>query len=163
MANLILRATKGSALTWSEGDANLEALNNVKLEASNSGTAGQLLSLDQSGFVVWADLPPQPQTTITGIAGYGQRVIDEWSPATYSSAKYFVQITDGADLQVEDISVIYDGTDLSFIEYGQLSNNGLLGTFTFNINGSGNVRMIFVPTGATNMSIRITKTLMFKN
>jgi hypothetical protein len=163
MANIITRAGKGSALTWTEGDANLETLNNVKLEASNSGTAGQILSLDASGFVVWADVPPQQQTSITGIAGYGQRVIDEWDPTTYSSAKYFVQITDGTDIQVEEIAVIYDGTDLSFVEYGQLTNNGLLGNFTFNVNGSGNVRMIFVPTGATNMSIRIVKTLMFKN
>jgi hypothetical protein len=40
MATIVTRAGKGSALTWTEGDANVTNLNNDKLEASGGTLTG---------------------------------------------------------------------------------------------------------------------------
>jgi hypothetical protein len=40
MATIVTRAGKGSALTWTEGDANVTNLNNDKLEASGGTITG---------------------------------------------------------------------------------------------------------------------------
>lgn len=42
MATIYTRATKGSALTWAEGDANIENLNNAKLEDITNESIGDL-------------------------------------------------------------------------------------------------------------------------
>jgi hypothetical protein len=55
--------------------------------------------------------------------------------------------------------MFYDGTNIDFSEYGIITNNGLLGTFTADVSGS-NIRLLFTPNGATSMSIRIARTLM---
>jgi len=49
MATIYTRASKGSALTWTEGDANITNLNTAKLESENSGTTGQLLTKTSTG------------------------------------------------------------------------------------------------------------------
>lgn len=161
MANIITRASKGSALTWDEGDSNLINLNQVKLEASNSGSAGDLLSINQSGFVVWAPAPATglEQKVLANIVGSSEQIIDSWASTSTTSAKYFIQIKDGANIQVQEIIMFYDGTNVYFNEYGQMANNSLLGSFDASVSGS-NVRLLFTPNAANSMSVRIARTLM---
>ena len=49
MTTIVTRAGKGAALTWAEGDANFENLNNAKLESENAGTEGQVLTKTATG------------------------------------------------------------------------------------------------------------------
>lgn len=161
MANIITRASKGAALTWDEGDSNLINLNAVKIEASNAGRAGDVLSIDPDGFVVWTPMPATglEQKLISNIQGTTQQIVDSWSSTTYTTAKYLVQIRDNSKLQVQELLMFYDGTNVYFNEYGQMANQSLLGTFTAGVSGS-NVRLLFTPTGATSMSVRLARTLM---
>ena len=46
MSTIVLRSTKGSALTFAEGDANFTNLNNDKLENINSESVGDLSDVD---------------------------------------------------------------------------------------------------------------------
>lgn len=53
MSTIYTRATKGSALTWTEGDANITNLNNDKIEAVSDDTTPQLGGdLDVAGFKI---------------------------------------------------------------------------------------------------------------
>lgn len=53
MATIVTRAGKGSALTWTEGDANFTNLNNDKIEAVSEDTAPALGgNLDVDGFKI---------------------------------------------------------------------------------------------------------------
>ena len=95
----------------------------------------------------------------TSIAGTDQVQLDSIAYATYDAVKYFIRVRDGSNYHVEEIVMFYDGTNIDFSEYGIITNNGLLGTFTADVSGS-NIRLLFTPNGATSMSIRIARTLM---
>ena len=49
MATIVTRAGKGSPLTHVEVDANFTNLNTAKLESSNAGTSGQVLTSNGAG------------------------------------------------------------------------------------------------------------------
>jgi hypothetical protein len=77
-------------------------------------------------------------TSITTVNTTFATTIDSMPVATYRSAKYQVQITQGTDYQISDVLVVHDGTNAGIIEYGSIATNDYLGTFTAIING-GNV------------------------
>lgn len=83
--------------------------------------------------------------------------IDTFAAATYRSAKYVVQITQGTSYQVSEILVIHDGTNTTMTEYGMMNIGGVLGTFSTNI-VTGNVRLIVTMASATSATINITRT-----
>lgn len=95
----------------------------------------------------------------TGITGTGQVQLDSLDTTAYDTVKYFIRVKDGSDYHVTEIVLFYDGTDININEYGIITNNGLLGTFTADKSGS-NVRLLFTPSGATSMSIRVARQLM---
>jgi hypothetical protein len=84
------------------------------------------------------------------VSGTLIQTADAWPIASYRSAEYLVQLTDTAttSYQISKILVLHDGTNSLITEYAQLNNNGLIGTFTSDIN-SGNVRLRLIPTTAT--------------
>ena len=97
-------------------------------------------------------------TAVPGIA----TIIDSWPITTYRSAKYSVQITDTvtAEYQTSEIAELHDGATVIFNEYGVLFSGGNpLGTFAGNIS-SGAARLIFTPTNANAMNIKVTRTLL---
>ena len=67
---------------------------------------------------------------------------------TYRAMKYLVQLNDSSDNYfVQEINAVHDGTDVYYVEYGDLDTSsltsvGAAGTFGFNI-GGGNVDLIF--------------------
>lgn len=95
----------------------------------------------------------------TGITGTGQQQLDALDTTAYDTAKYFIRVKDGSNFHITEIVIFYDGTDIGFSQYGIITNNSTLGTFTADKNGS-NVRLLFTPSGATSMSIRVAKTPM---
>jgi len=62
--------------------------------------------------------------------------VDSWAIATYRSAKYLVQITQGTNYQVSEILVIHNGTTTFMTEFAVLETDGPLATFTSDISGT---------------------------
>jgi hypothetical protein len=91
------------------------------------------------------------------ITGTAQVDLDFWSSTNFRSARYFVQIVDGANVHVSEISLFHDGVKAYINEYGIATNNGQLGSFDAII-GGGNVTVKFTPTNATAMTIKMVRT-----
>jgi hypothetical protein len=94
--------------------------------------------------------------TKTGISGSGLINLDTYSGSDYRSSKYFIQIVDGTDVHVTEMSVFHDGTDSYKTEYGYHYNNGSLGSFNA-IYTASNVIVTFLPAAANNMTIKIVR------
>jgi len=85
--------------------------------------------------------------------------VDTWAKATYRSAKYLIQITQGSNYQVSEIMVIQDGTNTYMTEFAVIETNGALGTFTSSISGSNAVLTVTMGS-ATSATINIQRTLL---
>jgi len=91
------------------------------------------------------------------VATLSQTAVDTFAIATYRSAKYIVQITQGTNYQVSEILVIHNGTITTTTEYGMMNTGGSLGTFATDISAS-NVRLLVTMGSATSATINITRT-----
>jgi hypothetical protein len=94
----------------------------------------------------------------TGLNGRWTEVIDSWDNETYTSAKYMIQLTDtGGKVHTQELMVIHDGTDVYMSEYGIITTQGELGTFSGDI-VSGNVEISFTPNYSTSaMNIQVVR------
>jgi hypothetical protein len=90
------------------------------------------------------------------ISGVTKVDLDSYSSTVYRSARYFVQIVDGADIHISEISLFHDGVKAYINEYGIATNNGQLGIFDAELT-LGNVIVNFTPTNATNMQIKMVR------
>jgi len=91
------------------------------------------------------------------VATITQTAVDTFAAATYRSAKYVIQITQGSNYQVEEILVIHNGTTTTLTNYAVMNTNGILGTFATDIS-AGNVRLLVTMNSATAATINITRT-----
>jgi hypothetical protein len=85
--------------------------------------------------------------------------IDSWAKATYRSAKYLIQVTQGSNYQVSEIMVIQDGTNTYMTEFAVIETNGALCTFTSSISSSNAVLTVTMGS-ATSATINIQRTLL---
>ena len=81
--------------------------------------------------------------------------IDTIDNTQYRSAKYVVQITNGAKYQVQEVLVVSDGTTASALTYGTIQTNGNLGVMQATQSGT-NTLIQFIAANATN-NVRIKK------
>jgi hypothetical protein len=82
--------------------------------------------------------------------------IDTIDNTQYRSAKYIVQVTNGANYQVQEVLVISDGsTTATAVTYGTLQTNGNLGVVQVT-QSSTNTLVQFIAANATN-NVRIKK------
>jgi len=95
----------------------------------------------------------------TTVATTSATTVDSWAKATYRSAKYLVQVTQGANYQVSEIMVIQDGTNTYMTEFAVIETNGVLATFTSSISGS-NALLTVTMGSATSATINIQRTLL---
>ena len=93
----------------------------------------------------------------TTVAATTQTAIDTFAIASYRSAKYVVQITQGTNYQVSEIMVIHNGTTTTMTEYGMMNTGGVLGTFATDISAT-NARLLVTMASATSATINITRT-----
>ena len=98
--------------------------------------------------------------TATVATTTADQVVDTWATATYRSAKYVVQITQGTNYQVSEILVIFSGTTTYMTEYAVIETNGALATFTSAVNGA-NVELRVTMGSATSAAFKIEKTAMY--
>jgi len=95
--------------------------------------------------------------TSNTITGSGQVDLDTFSSVLYRSARYFIQIVDGSNVHISEISVFHDGTGAYLSEYGISTNYGQLGVFDASWD-SVNVTIKFKPNSATSMVIKMART-----
>ena len=95
----------------------------------------------------------------SGISGTAQVVLDSWDLYSVLSAKYHVQVKDAAVLEIDEITIVTDGTNVYLSKYGIVNTGSSMGTFTADKVGT-TIRLLFTPSGATSMNIRIAKTTM---
>jgi len=93
------------------------------------------------------------------VATTSATTVDSWAKATYRSAKYLVQVTQGSNYQVSEIMVIQDGTNTYMTEFAVIETNGVLCTFTSSI-VSANAVLTVTMASATSATINIQRTLL---
>ena len=147
---------------FSNGDGYLQFYNNAveTVEATQNGWAFKQTTKFTGTNL--NDVAFNQTKSFNSISGTNQQELDSWAVTYYSTVKYLIQIKDGSNIQIEEILLAYDGSNIYISKYGIITNNGNLGTFTADKTaGAGaNVRLLFTPSGASNMSVRIHKTLM---
>ena len=97
-------------------------------------------------------------TAIQSISDTSATVVDTWSASTYRTAKYVVQLVNGADVEVIEVLVTIDGNNNVYLtEYADVQSNTQLGTTDADYS-SGNVRLLVTSTNGTN--VKVHKTLI---
>jgi hypothetical protein len=98
-------------------------------------------------------------------------VIDQYPTNIYRSAKYLVQIDEGtgdtADFEVIELLVLVTNTGtVVATDYGLLTNNGELGSFSTMVDGSDPLnpmlKLYFTPYASTNKTITVLRTAVTK-
>ena len=84
--------------------------------------------------------------------------IDTFVAATFRSAQYQIQITQGSNYHVTTLNVLHDGTSVYLNEFGTIRTGASLATFDADID-SGNVRVRATPTTDSSTVFKLTKTL----
>lgn len=87
MSTITTRAGKGSQLTWTEVDTNFTNLNTDKIQSTNAGSTGQVLT-KTAGGAEWAT---------AGAAGTSMAVLTMTNRANVSGTTYRTQFTESAD------------------------------------------------------------------
>jgi len=85
---------------------------------------------------------PTPSATIVG--SYNE---------DYQSSYIIAQITnlDTGDIEFSELFVVNDNTDAFFVEYGNVTTSGFLGSFS--VNKSTNTEILFTPIASTNVEV----------
>ena len=132
----------------SAGAQNLDGLADVTI----TGTPVIGETLQHNGSVFVNDYTPTATLTSTT-----QVVILSLPIATYRSAEYTIQVTEGTKYHVTKILAIHDGTNVTFNEYGTLTTSTSLSTFALDVN-SGNMRLLVTPasTNSTVFKVKFT-------
>ena len=88
------------------------------------------------------------ETPITTQAG-NMVIIDSFNTAAYHSAKYYIQVRDGAtsSIQTQETMLNHDDGVVTHSSYAVIAPDGEIGTFVSNISGDS-ARLIMVPVGA---------------
>ena len=94
------------------------------------------------------------ETTTTTSAS----TIDSFTAATFRSAQYQIQITQGSNYHVTTLNVLHDGTTVYLNEFGTIRTGASLASFDADIN-SGSVRVRATPTTDSSTVFKLTKTL----
>jgi enhancing lycopene biosynthesis protein 2 len=82
--------------------------------------------------------------------------IDQYIKNDYRTARYTVQVVDGSSIHITEILVTHNGTNVYLTEYGIITNNGDLGTFTATSDGT-NISLTFNPASVTSMTIKVVR------
>jgi len=94
----------------------------------------------------------------TATAGTSATTIDTFAVATYSAAKYIVQLKNvGGDIEVIEVLVAVDGANNVYLtEYADVQSNGELGTTNAVLSGSD--VLLQVTAAAANTAVKVSKT-----
>ena len=110
---------------------------------SGTGGATPAFTIPTGGGLVTQD------AGISVASANSATTIDTVVNATYRSAKYIVQVTNGSNYQTSEALVIQNGTTATVVEYGTVRTNGNLGVLSATVSGS-NTLVQFIAANATN-------------
>ena len=92
--------------------------------------------------------------TITGTSPVN---LDSYSSTTYRTARYVVQVVDGSNIHITEITVFHNGSNVYLNEYGISYNNGPRGTFDATL-ASSTITLTFTPNpSASAMKIKVVR------
>ena len=167
--NLI--GASGTPTISSPNNLNLNAIN---VAISTNATVGGTLTYDdvtfldsiglataRSGLDVCAgSITPviSLQAATTTLSTTSASNVDTFVAATFRSAQYQIQITQGSSYHVTTLNVLHDGSSVYLSEFGTIRTGAILATFDADIN-SGNVRVRATPASDSSTVFKITKTL----
>jgi hypothetical protein len=96
-------------------------------------------------------------TATQALTNASATVVDSWAAASYSSAKYIVQMKNGSDIEVLEVLITVDGNNNVYLtEYADVISNAQLGT-TDAVYSGGNV-LLQVTAAAADTSVKIHRT-----
>ena len=172
---LAYAVTGGTTLTFTEAPASGDLIDVRKL--TTTATITQIASqngymqfvTDNNGAYVYTGSSSTTATTYWDTSGAKvgaianvsvasantATTIDTMATGTYRSAKYVVQVTNGANYQVMEALMISNGTTATVTVYGTVQTAGNLGVLSATQSGS-NALLQFIAANATN-NVRITK------
>ena len=84
--------------------------------------------------------------------------VDTFVAATFRSAQYQIQITQGSSYHVTTLNVLHDGSSVYLSEFGTIRTGAILATFDADIN-SGNVRVRATPASDSSTVFKLSKNL----
>lgn len=126
--------------------ANLKEYKNTVPKPTKSNTYGQpILPNMATGMAVLLATTTQ-----------SNQVLDTVSTVYYRTIQYLVQVSYGEMYQMTQISVVTNGTTVSITEYGTVTSNGLLASFTADLQGTS-VRLLCSPVN-TNTTFKAFRT-----
>ncbi len=107
-------------------------------------------------------------STKTTVNSTGQYLVDTYSLNDYRSSKYFIQIDEGTDptarFQALEIMLLATNTGTAVAtEYGIISSNGTLGSFSKDVTNTGGewkVNLYFTPNDTVPKTIKVLRTAM---
>ena len=132
-------------VTSGGGASNLNGLSDVTI--TGSPVKGETLQHNGSEFV--NDYTVTATTTSTS-----QTAILSLPVATYRSAEYTIQVTEGTKYHVTKVLAIHDGTNVTFNEYGTLTTSTSLSTFALDVS-SGNMRLLATPASTNSTAFKV--------
>jgi len=132
-------------VTSSSGAQNLTGLADVTI--TGTPVIGETLQHNGSEFV--NDYTVTATTTSTS-----QTAILSLPVATYRSAEYTIQVTEGTKYHVTKVLAIHDGTNVTFNEYGTLTTSTSLSTFALDVS-SGNMRLLATPASTNSTAFKV--------
>jgi hypothetical protein len=144
-----------AAVTDETGTGALVFANTPTLVTPEIGAAtGTSLSLTGSVTLADALIGTATQALTDGTA----TIVDSWAAASYSSAKYLVQMKKGNDIEIIEVLITIDGNNNVYLtEYADVISNAQLGTTDADYL-SGNVRLLVTASNGT--TVKVHKTLI---
>lgn len=137
------------------------AQQNINVGAAPNDTSGDTLrdafvKVNTNFTEVFSKIFEQATTTTTSTA---QTVLAGFSTATYSSAKFLIQASQGSVRHVTEFLVVHDGVTAIATEYGTLITSVALFNLEVDVSG-GAVRVLVTPTSATSTVFKTNYTLI---
>ena len=77
--------------------------------------------------------------------------------ATYRSAEYLIQASEGSNFSLVKILAIHNGTTVSFTEFGSLATGSTVASYTMDVSG-GNMRLLVSPASANSTTFKVKYT-----
>ena len=148
----------GTSLVFSQNIANNDIID-VRIP-SFSGPSGTRLitNVVQVNTAIEISSVANLTTSVITTTGTSTQVIDSFSAATFRSASYFVQVKDIANskYQIENITLLHDGSTSYISEYGVIYSDVSIATFSSTIS-TGTVQLSVTPS-ASSSTIKLIRT-----
>ena len=132
---------------WTNND---NALNDISDVTITSAVAGDTLAHNGTGWV-------NDNTVSLTRTSTAQVALHTLGVATYRSAEYLIQASEGSNFSLVKILAIHNGTTVSFTEFGSLATGSTVASYTMDVSG-GNMRLLVSPASANSTTFKVKYT-----